>query len=254
MRLAAGRAAATQPELPAGIRLGRPALRPLGGPMARRVRPAAASGAATADPRPGRPRRVATIAGIAGLALIAFIGAFNPLPAAGGATTTDGSSTVIAGAAAAGSVWDGGMGFDVIDLAWKCGLVVVLLFITLRVLGRMQATGKRPGGRLEVLESRPLASKASLHLVAIGERRLVVGLTPNGMVSLAELKADELQAGDFAAELAAQQIAAHAGGSAGSRPLAVPALAAGTPLAAVLAPVDAVAARIASLLSGARAR
>ena len=80
------------------------------------------------------------------------------------------------------------------DLITKGVIVLVLLFITLRVLGRMQGTAPKRGSRLSVLESRTLAPKASLHLVAIGDRRLVVGLTPSGMVSLAELDAAELEA------------------------------------------------------------
>ena len=55
---------------------------------------------------------------------------------------------------------------------------------------------RRPEARRHgsnVLESRTLASKASLHLVAVGDRRLVVGLTPSGMVALAELDAAELE-------------------------------------------------------------
>ena len=148
---------------------------------------------------------------------------------------------------------DTGLGaLDLVDLATKCVVVLALLFITLRVLGRMQAAGPRRGGRLEVLESRPLAPKASLHLVAVGDRRLVVGLTPNGMVSLAELKADELAAADFATELAAQEAAAHA--PAVRTPAAHPLLPASSPLNALIAPVDAFAGRLASLLSGGRAR
>jgi flagellar biogenesis protein FliO len=159
---------------------------------------------------------------------------------------------------------DSGLGaLDLIDLAIKCVVVVGLLLITLRVLGRMQAAGPRRVGHLQVLESRALASKASLHLVAVGDRRLVVGLTPSGMVSLAELKAEEIEAEtvalpaiDFAAELAAQESAANlspaasSASSAAPRPLVAP----GSPLSTVVAPIDAVAGRLAALLSGGRAR
>jgi flagellar biogenesis protein FliO len=160
---------------------------------------------------------------------------------------------------------DPGLGaLDLVDLATKCAVVVGLLLITLRVLGRLQAAGPRRTGHLQVLESRALASKASLHLVAVGDRRLVVGLTPSGMVSLAELKADEIEAAsaalptvDFAAELAAQESAARLGAAAS--PIASAAapralVAPGSPLGAVVAPIDAMAGRLAALLSGGRAR
>jgi flagellar biogenesis protein FliO len=146
---------------------------------------------------------------------------------------------------------DSGLGaLDLIDLATKCVVVVALLLITLRVLGRMQAAGPRRAGHLQVLESRALASKASLHLVAVGDRRLVVGLTQTGMVSLAELKAEEIEASDFAAELAAQEAASGTGTPLATRPL----IATNSPLNAVVAPIDAVAGRVAALLSGGRAR
>jgi flagellar biosynthetic protein FliO len=151
-----------------------------------------------------------------------------------------------------GSLLDAGFGgLDLMDLATKCTIVLALLFITLRVLGKMQTGAPKRGGRLEVLESRSLAQKASLHLVAVGDRRLVVGLTPNGMVSLAELKAEELEASDFAAELAAQQ-SAQAGRISGAdvKPLIAP----NSALGALVAPIDAFAGRLASLLSGGRAR
>ena len=155
--------------------------------------------------------------------------------------------------------------FDILDLATKCVVVLVLLFITLRVLGRMQAASPKRGGRLEVLESRSLAPKASVHLVAVGGRRLVVGLTPNGMVSLAELKAEELEVTDFATEFAAAESAA-AGTSSGiatgtaaqtaaSRaPITRPLFPEGSPLNRLTRPIDAFADRLASALNGARAR
>ncbi len=67
------------------------------------------------------------------------------------------------------------------------------------------------------------------------------------MVSLAELDAEELEAADFAAELAAQTAAA-------SRLPSAPLLPANSPLNIVVAPIDAFAGRLASMLSGGRAR
>ena len=92
----------------------------------------------------------------------------------------------------------GAPGLDPLDLVGKGVIVAALLYLTLRALRRIQAGPALGTHRLEVLETRPLGPKASLHLVAIGERRLVVGLTPGGMVSIAELDATELAAPAFA--------------------------------------------------------
>ena len=141
------------------------------------------------------PARIGMAAVATVLAAITIVGALSPSPVAGGAgssATASGMGTSTA-ASTVGAAWGGSGGLDILDLVTKGGLVLILLFVTLRVLGRMQATGPRRSGRLNVLESRSLASKASLHLVAIGDRRLVVGLTPNGMVALAELDAAELE-------------------------------------------------------------
>jgi hypothetical protein len=115
-------------------------------------------------------------------------------------------------------------------------------------------TAKR-GGRLEVLESRALAPKASLHLVAIGDRRLVVGLTPSGMVSLAELDAAELDTDEVGAAIAERPTAdfgeARGRAEGASRaPQPTP----GTALNFVLRPLDALTGRLAPFLNGGRAR
>ena len=78
------------------------------------------------------------------------------------------------------------------DVVAKGVLVLALLLITLRVLRRFSSAANPATARMVVLESRPLAQRATLHLVAIGERRLVLGLTQSGLVSLAELSAEEL--------------------------------------------------------------
>jgi flagellar protein FliO/FliZ len=211
-------------------------------------------------------RRVAAATIVLGLAVVAFVGAAHPLPVAGGAGPAVSSASAPAYAAAsatAGSVWStGAAGFDIVDVGIKCVVVLALLFICLRVLGRLQTPPKKTGSRLEVLESRPLAPKASLHLVSIGERLLVVGLTPSGMVSLAELDSSEVAAtqseaaldGDDEAALrgfataggrAAPAFGGRAGTTAGSLPSA---------LGPLVAPIDALTGRLVSFFGGGRAR
>ncbi|MFN8629847.1 MAG: flagellar biosynthetic protein FliO [Chloroflexota bacterium] len=84
-------------------------------------------------------------------------------------------------------------GPDLFDLGAKTLLVVALLFVTLRVLlPRPGSSTARGTGAMTVLESRPLGPKTQLHLVAVGDRRFVIGQSPSGLVSLGELDAAEL--------------------------------------------------------------
>lgn len=174
----------------------RPAAARPAGPMARRVR--------------GRRRRdLVRLVGaraVSGLGLLLVGGialaslARGAAPAAAGtlgnvaaATAAPVASPVPATAAAfGGDLLAASAGPDPLDLILKGGLVLALLYVTLRVLRRVQGSPGARGGALQVLESRPLAAKASLHLVAVGERRLVVGLSAAGLVALGELDAAEL--------------------------------------------------------------
>jgi flagellar biogenesis protein FliO len=184
------------------------------------------------------------IAGATILGGVAIVGAFAPATAAGGSGSAHGAApAAAAGASIVGADWGATGGFDVMDLITKGGLVLVLLFITLRVLGRMQSAAPKRGLQLQVLESRTLAAKASLHLVAVGERRLVVGLTPSGMVSLVELDAAELEAPETEARTAADSTA--------SAKL-TPQLAG--PIGALMAPIDGFTDRLAGFFNSGRTR
>jgi flagellar biosynthetic protein FliO len=223
--------------------------------MANSGLPAAASSALARllDARgSGSGRRIATIACVAALAGVALIGTLHPFPATSGAAT---------------GVFGGGditSGVNWPDLLIKGTIVLALLFITLRVLGRTGAGAPKRGGKLEVLESRPLAPKASLHLVAIGDRRLVVGLTPSGMVSLAELDAAELETETaVAAGTDARASETASGGAArpfdlaglvGHRPEGSPQPTIGSAVDWAMRPIDTVTGRLATFLNGGRAR
>ncbi len=82
---------------------------------------------------------------------------------------------------------------DPLDLATKFALVGLLLYGGLRLLRRYVAPTADRNGPIVVLASRPLGAKAALHLVAVGDRRLLVGESPSGLVGLTELVADELE-------------------------------------------------------------
>jgi flagellar biosynthetic protein FliO len=210
-------------------------------PMARRV----------VMRRAGSGRRVAAIACLAGLAGVAIVGMLHPLSAAGGGQPT--ATNVLSASTGVGSVWgssDTTGSMNWIDLITKVTIVLALLFITLRFLGRMGAGAQKRGGLLQVLESRTLAPKASLHLVAIGDRRLVVGLTPSGMVSLAELDATELDT-EEAAALAAETAPVSGAIAAAMRP-AQPTLR--SALTSAVWPLDILTGRLSTFLNGGRVR
>lgn len=85
-----------------------------------------------------------------------------------------------------------GGSIDPLDLVVKGGLVIILLFVTLRVLRRVQGGSAPLDARIRVIETRTLGAKTQLHLVAIGERHVLIGATPGRLVTLAELSAEEL--------------------------------------------------------------
>jgi flagellar biogenesis protein FliO len=206
--------------------------------------------------RAGSGRRVATVVCLAVLGAVALIGALHPASVAGVQPTP---SATLAAASVAGTIWgtgDSAGSIDWLGLITKGTIVLALLFITLRVLGRSSTGVKKRGGRLEVLESKTLAPKASLHLVAVGDRRLVVGLTPSGMVSLAELDAGELEPDEAAAGADADPATTAAGsvGFANRFPSGSSPSALRTAIDSGLRFVDGVTGRLVLLLSGGRSR
>jgi flagellar biosynthetic protein FliO len=204
------------------------------------------------------PTRLAVVGVVAVLAAVTGVGALSAAPVAGGAGSRP--SPVPASATAAsqvGAAWSGAGGLDILDLVTKGGLVLILLFVTLRVLSRLQAAGPARGSRLNVLESRTLAPKASLHLVAVGDRRLIVGLTPGGMVALAELDASEIENTQLDRNPAEVESAAVGDPRpAGSRPSrsGQPSPAFAATLNSVMAPIDGLTDRLAGFIGGGRGR
>jgi flagellar protein FliO/FliZ len=129
-------------------------------------------------------------AGAAGLGLLIVAGlALRPTgatPAAANALDAFGSSTS-AGSATSSLVVGA---IDPVDLVVKGGLVVVLLFATLKVMRRLGGEAAPADARIRILETRTLAAKAQLHLVEVGGRQVLIGATPGRLVTLAELTAD----------------------------------------------------------------
>lgn len=71
------------------------------------------------------------------------------------------------------------------------GVVIGLLLITLQFLRRQMAPGG--GGRyLETLDALPLGRERSLHLVRFGEKVYLLGVTGQGIETLATMAREEL--------------------------------------------------------------
>ena len=203
----------------------------------------------------GSGRRVAALVCLAGLAAVALIGILHPPTVAGAAQPS--ATDALGAASGVGSVWASGGasgGLNWPDLITKGVIVLALLFITLRVLGRVGGGLAKSGGRMEVLESRTIAPKASLHLVAVGDRRLVVGLTPSGMVSIAELDAAELESESAAAGASEEDATAATAARGAARPTTGTQWPAGSALGSLLGPLDGLTGRVAMFLSGGRVR
>lgn len=160
---------------------------------ARRVLHAAARwvDARIAPRLPARPRGLALAATLM-LAAGAVVLAIGPAAAAPAASASAPAASPAPVTAFTFDRLSGAAGIDPVDLIGKGVLVAALLYLTLRALRKLQGGPATGSHRLEVVETRPLGPKASLHLVAIGERRLVVGLSGSGIVALAELDAAEL--------------------------------------------------------------
>jgi flagellar protein FliO/FliZ len=74
----------------------------------------------------------------------------------------------------------------------KVGLVFGLLFVTLRVVGKLHNSGPKLGARkdgavLQVLGRQSLGRNADVTVVALGDRTLVLGVTEHNVSVVTEL-------------------------------------------------------------------
>lgn len=175
--------------------------RPLRKACARPMRPAAAPGQSGAPAFPHRNYLLIGAALAAVITLPVFLsqvsgaatspGATVPtaVPASALPTALSGTSAASAIAGATPGVAGLGLtdGIDLFDLAAKTLLVLGLLYLTLRVLRRMQGGSQPHGDGIAVLESRAIAPKTSVLVVSVRGRELVLGLSPAGLTTLADL-------------------------------------------------------------------
>jgi flagellar biogenesis protein FliO len=120
-----------------------------------------------------------------------FVASPWPGAASGVTATRTAHAAADGGGLGTGALPAGAVSLDPVDLVGKCLMVGGLLYVTLRVLRRLQGGAGSAGAELVVVESRTLAPKASIHLVAVGNRRMVVGLTQGSITTLADLGDDE---------------------------------------------------------------
>jgi flagellar biogenesis protein FliO len=79
----------------------------------------------------------------------------------------------------------------------KVGFVFGLLFVTLRVVGKLYAPGARGGSRkpgqvVEVLGRQSIGRNADVTVVSFGDRTLVLGVTEHSVNVVTELEPEEI--------------------------------------------------------------
>ncbi|MEJ5221013.1 MAG: flagellar biosynthetic protein FliO, partial [Tepidiforma sp.] len=107
---------------------------------------------------------------------------------------------------------------DLISLGWRLGLVALIIggsIVGLRWWARRMAAPASTTGFLRVVDTLPISSGRTIHLLALGDRVIAIGATPQQITMLealtpeeaervlaaADAKNDPLPLGDFAAQL-----------------------------------------------------
>lgn len=85
-------------------------------------------------------------------------------------------------------------GGELVSLAWRLALVVVIIFVSiagLRWWGKRAQGPKSTTGFLRVVDTLAISNGRSIHLVALGDRVIAVGATAQQLSLLNELSDDE---------------------------------------------------------------
>lgn len=85
-------------------------------------------------------------------------------------------------------------GAEIVSLAWRLGLVVVIIAVSivgLRWWGKKTAGPRSVTGFLRVVDTLSISNGRTIHLVALGDRVIAVGATPQQLTLLNELTGDE---------------------------------------------------------------
>jgi flagellar protein FliO/FliZ len=104
---------------------------------------------------------------------------------------------------------------DIVSLAWRLALVALIVaasLFALRWWARKTSGPKSQTGFLRVVDTLPVGNGRTIHLVALGDRVIVVGATQQSLGLLNELTPDEAtQVMDEAVHAAEQPFGAFAG-------------------------------------------
>lgn len=89
-----------------------------------------------------------------------------------------------------------------LDILLKLGLVVVLIYLSLFVIGRLRGQrGTDVRQRMEVLASTRLSPKTAIHIVRVGGKTIVVGATDHHLSYLGDYMPGSEEGGDFSSML-----------------------------------------------------
>lgn len=168
------------------------------------------------NPGASGQRRIIWLVGIAGALLLGIIlvSALAPTgetgyepgpdlrPADGGADTREDDQRFPAGAnqdqeGSAGETETQAFSMspgDLLSLAWRLGLVIVIIalsIVALRWWAQKSAGPRSSTGFLRVVDTLTVGNGRTIHLIALGERIIVVGATQQSLAYLNELSPDE---------------------------------------------------------------
>lgn len=85
-------------------------------------------------------------------------------------------------------------GGELVSLAWRLGLVIVIIAVSivgLRWWGQKAAGPRSTTGFLRVIDTLAISNGRTIHLVALGDRVIAVGATAQQLTLLNELSEDE---------------------------------------------------------------
>ena len=98
-------------------------------------------------------------------------------------------------------------GADVFRMLGSLGLVIALLIALLWALRKLQGkmNSQNAGRRLQIIESLSVGTRQKVALIRVGEREVLIGISPTQINGLASWPDDVLQPAGFQDSLAASQ-------------------------------------------------
>jgi len=82
------------------------------------------------------------------------------------------------------------MGTMVMKMAWALAVVVGLIFILYGLARKKMGYTNAPTNSIKVLEMRPLMPKNTLALIEVQGKKILLGISPNGIQLLTEFSPD----------------------------------------------------------------